>query len=550
MSSTGKTGGHFRACKVGSVEAHNERRPEYRESVRKAGLNLYFFEEFTPNNSSWVSEDEKYKGKTVEEVFDCMKNVYREKIGQAPQLKEREVIDKKTGRPKKIAGWSPIREMCVPIKEDTKIEDFDYLRKWLKKYGIEVFRIDIHKDEGYHDEKTGEYKMNLHAHVIASFLNWETAKTVKEGPDMMSQMQTVLAMSLAMERGELKKDTDKEYLTHQQYRKMQEKLDSMEEQLQEQEKEIRNNASTIASQKQQMYFLNGQIKLAEKKLKSFQTMIKNLETQKQQLEQEISALNEQHKTGKISYDELQRRTIDLNNQINEINSKLIDKKNKYNEAEQQLKQAKEIEDKLTEMKSELQKGSKRLDTLANNYQTFKEGAEQEVDEYEEQREKMKEDLKRRVKQITTIDVKGVIAMTRKHLTKRDNILYRRWPEAKEAVDAIVARTTDVRARQFTPPQAVAVEKAIASSGITRKEAASDLLSLADKDFEEEHVYSGWVNKTAEEVMQIADFTHVLSAFLQQQTVGGGGGGSSNDLPKKKDDDRFTGYQAMVPKRKG
>ena len=368
MSSTGKTGGHFRPCKVGSVEAHNERRPEYIESVRKAGLNLYFFEEFTPNNSSWVSEDEKYKGKTVEEVFDCMKNVYREKIGQAPQLKEREVIDKKTGRPKKIAGWSPIREMCVPIKEDTKIEDFEYFRKWLKKHGIEVIRIDLHKDEGYHDEKTGEYKMNLHAHVIASFLDLDTGKTVKEGPDVMSQMQTVLAMSLGMVRGELKKDTDKEYLTHQQYRKMQEKLDSMEEQLQEQEKEIRNNASTIASQKQQMYFLNGQIKLAEKKLKSFQTMIKNLESQKQQLEQEISTLNEQHKTGKISYDELQRRTIDLNNQINEINSKLINKKNKYNETEQQLQtlcdQKKDIQNDLECLKDKYNEAEQQLNALS------------------------------------------------------------------------------------------------------------------------------------------------------------------------------------------
>lgn len=373
MSSTGKTGGHFRPCNVGSVEAHNERRPEYLEAVKKAGLNLYFFEHLTPKNSSWVSDDERYQRKTVKEAFECMKKVYKEKIGQAPQLKEREVVNKKTGRTKKIAGWSPIREMCVPIKEDTKISDFDYLRKWLKNHGIEVIRIDLHKDEGYFDEETGTYKMNLHAHVVADFFNWETATTVKEGKQTMSEMQTVLAMSLGMERGEFKEDTDKEYLNHRQYRKMQEKLDSMEEQLHEQEKEIRDNASTIASQKQQMYFLNGQVKLAEKKLKSFQTMIKNFEIQKQQLEQEISTLNEQHKTGKISYDELQRRTIDLNNQINEINSKLIDKKNKYNEAEKQLQtlsnEKKDLQDAVDDLKEKKMMAEKEFPDVFDNAQS-------------------------------------------------------------------------------------------------------------------------------------------------------------------------------------
>lgn len=81
---TGKTGGHWKPCNVGSVEAHNERRVEYLESVKKAGLNLYFFEQMTKNNSHWVNDHERYNGKTVTEVFDAMKKLYTEKTDNHP----------------------------------------------------------------------------------------------------------------------------------------------------------------------------------------------------------------------------------------------------------------------------------------------------------------------------------------------------------------------------------------------------------------------------------------------------------------------------------
>ena len=122
---TSLTGGHWRPCNIGSVEAHNERRPEYLESVKKAGLNLYFFEHLTKNNSHWVNDLDRYKDKTVADVFETMKKIYTEKTGQKPQLNEKIRVNKKTGKEYKIQGWAPIQEMCVPIKKDNMIEDFD-----------------------------------------------------------------------------------------------------------------------------------------------------------------------------------------------------------------------------------------------------------------------------------------------------------------------------------------------------------------------------------------------------------------------------------------
>lgn len=210
-----KTGIHIKRCNVGSVEAHNERKKNYLRKLQELGRQLYFFQDLTRLNKSWVNP--MYAGKSVEQHFNDMCQRYQTMTGQAPQLQDRERLDKKTGKMKVIAGWSPIREGCPPIKPDTQLKDFAPFVKWLRSKNLDVIRIDLHHDEGHEDEE-GQRIMNHHAHVVIDWTDHQTGKTIKLSKKDMEEMQTVLAESLGMERGAPKADTGRDHVDHAEWR--------------------------------------------------------------------------------------------------------------------------------------------------------------------------------------------------------------------------------------------------------------------------------------------------------------------------------------------
>lgn len=434
-----------------------------------------------------------------------------------------------------------------PDKKHSSVKRMDDIEKWAmdtyrwaaKKYGEEnIIGFNVHLDE-----------WNPHIHMLVvpvaerkkrgRVKDGEERKTTKTVSyygvvgdsdkerhhyfeDLHTDYHLQVGYKYGLERGTFFDDLSPE---EQEARGHLEKRDyQLRKRIEEKKKNIEKLEIREKNTLNRLDVLDEEVSKTEKKLKSFRTMITNLEAQQRQLEENISSLQQEYNDGKISIEELARQMKEMEDQKNEVAAKLTDKRSKLNEA------------------------TKRLDTLADTYKTFKEGVEEDFDEYDRRLEVMNKELQRRYEEIKATDAASVIAMTRKHAEKREEILYRRWPGAKEAVDAIVARTTNTRAKEFTPIQAVAVENAIASSGIDRREAAHDLMDLADKEFDERRTSFAWIKQTAEEVTQIADFSHVFSAFLQQQAVGGGGGGN-NDLPKKKDDERFTGYEAMRTKGK-
>lgn len=232
-----KTGIKIKRCNVGSVEAHNERSKEYLEGLAKAGKNIYFFPELTQGNASWVNP--RYEGKSCQDIFDELKSIYRDKVGQEPQLQDRTRTNKKTGKEYTVAGWSPIREGCPPIKEDTKVEDFFPMVEWARKNGLDVIRIDLHFDEGHDDAKTKERKLNRHAHVVFDWVDHSTGKTIKLDDAKMSELQDILASSLSMERGEKKSKTGKQHIPHAEYREMKaaENAEAMETEAEEAKQE-------------------------------------------------------------------------------------------------------------------------------------------------------------------------------------------------------------------------------------------------------------------------------------------------------------------------
>lgn len=243
-----KTGIHIERCNVLSAEAHNLRKPEYLAAVERSGKKTYdIYRDKTATNRHW--RNPKYP-ESLATVLDNLRTLYTEKIGQAPQEKDsvRLVTDKKTGlkREVKRAGWSPIREGVCPVRPDTTLQDFQPFIVWCQEHSLSVISIDIHHDEG-HTNPTGEREYNHHAHIVFDWIDHKTGKSCKLSREDMAEMQTVIAASLAMERGESRTLTGKEHLSPAQYREqaaaatvkeLQERADNLAER-------IRSSSNTL-----------------------------------------------------------------------------------------------------------------------------------------------------------------------------------------------------------------------------------------------------------------------------------------------------------------
>lgn len=171
---------HFQAVKGGSEE-HNKR-------TKKLD---YVHHELSSQNDYWESDTQEARLAFV-----------------AANAKA------KTGR-KMQAKATPIREAVVVISQETTMDDLKKLAKRFNdRFGIDVFQIAIHKDEGYRKGKDG-LKLNLHAHLVADWTDHQSGKSLKLNRNDMSEMQTICAEVLGMERG---KSSEKQHLSAIQYK--------------------------------------------------------------------------------------------------------------------------------------------------------------------------------------------------------------------------------------------------------------------------------------------------------------------------------------------
>ena len=136
-------------------------------------------------------KNESFSIDTVKDRLATIKRTYRESTGQKMQKKA-----------------TPIREGVVVIDKNTSMQQLkSFADKCEKRFGIKAFQIHIHRDEGHHKSK-GEWKENLHAHIVYDWTD-EKGKTVKLNRYDMIEMQTMLAESLEMKRG---KSSDRKHL--------------------------------------------------------------------------------------------------------------------------------------------------------------------------------------------------------------------------------------------------------------------------------------------------------------------------------------------------
>ena len=184
----GKSSIHIQPVKSGS-ERHNNREQEL----------------------DYVRKDLCYKNESfkIESISDRLKFVtenYKEKTKQKMQAKA-----------------TPIREGVLLIEEEHTIEDLKRLgRRLEERFGIKTIQAYTHKDEGHYDKVTSEWKPNYHAHMVFDWTDHETGKSLKLNKEDISELQTIVAEELGLERGI---PSDKKHLNAIQYKAEQVKKD-------------------------------------------------------------------------------------------------------------------------------------------------------------------------------------------------------------------------------------------------------------------------------------------------------------------------------------
>jgi hypothetical protein len=188
-----KTSIHIKPCNVGNSEHHN-RREKTLDYVAKERTHL---------NERWeeVTNLPGYQSSLSSEVKSL--------TGRTMQKKA-----------------TPIREGVIVIQANTTMNDLRRFAERLEKaYKLKTLQIYIHRDEG-HSATTedvapglaanpGEFICNQHAHIVFDWMDHATGKSIKINRQQMSEIQTLLADTLGMERG-IK--SDKKHLSAMQYK--------------------------------------------------------------------------------------------------------------------------------------------------------------------------------------------------------------------------------------------------------------------------------------------------------------------------------------------
>lgn len=206
-----KTSINIKPCNIGSSEAHNKRTAEYLAHIDKE--KFYIRTELMTRNEAWIAPE--FSETSLTDRYNKIAVMVKEKTGRAMQTKDRERVNKKTGKVTIVRGSTPLKEGVVVIKHDTTMEQLRRFCEVCKeRWGITALQVFIHRDEGHYDnpKDTTTWKPNLHAHIVWDWMNHDTGKSCKLDEKAMSEMQTVLAECLDMQRGTSKEITGKEHL--------------------------------------------------------------------------------------------------------------------------------------------------------------------------------------------------------------------------------------------------------------------------------------------------------------------------------------------------
>ena len=299
MSTIAKASEHIKPCNVAQSERHNRRDADYIASLNPSML--YIRNDLAHLNATYVAPD--MEGISLQQHYDNIKAMVKQKTGRAMQEKDVEFTDKK-GKKRVRQGCSPIREGVVNIKPDTTMDDLRrYAERVHERWGIRAVQIHMHKDEGHYenigDQRTWE--PNLHAHIIWDWMDHSTGKSFKLNADDMSEMQDMVAETLAMERGQRKTETGVDHLERNDFiikkqeskiRQLQMETEKAVGEKEDAEAEVKAARKEVEDIHQHRDYLVETNRTKEERKKRLDSDIRSKESQSKALDETIKAKNE------------------------------------------------------------------------------------------------------------------------------------------------------------------------------------------------------------------------------------------------------------------
>ena len=240
MSTTAKASEHIKPCNIAQSERHNRRDADYIASLNPAML--YIRRDLAHLNEVYVAPD--MEGVSLQQHYDDIRIMVKQKTGRAMQEKDVEFTDKK-GKQRVRQGCSPIREGVVNIKPDTTMEDLlRYAERVHERWGIRALQIHIHKDEGHYEDTNdpASWEPNYHAHIIWDWMDHDTGKSFKLNAEDMSAIQDLVAETLDMQRGQKKSETGIDHL---------ERNDFIIQKQENKKKQLREEANKAVAEKEE-----------------------------------------------------------------------------------------------------------------------------------------------------------------------------------------------------------------------------------------------------------------------------------------------------------
>ena len=455
-----KTSINIKPCNLGSSSPHNKRSAEYLANIRKE--KFYIRTDLMARNEMWVSS--QLGDTSLTDYYNLIAAMVKEKTGRAMQTKDRERVNKKTGKVTIVRGSTPLKEGVVVIKEDTTMEQ---LQKFCKvcneRWGVTALQVFIHRDEGHYgvpgDNAT--WKPNLHAHIVWDWMNHDTGKSCKLDEKAMSEMQTVLAECLEMERGTSKEITGKEHLERTDF--------ILAKQKQEAERAKAEKEAALAAKEE-----------AEKERLSIECENKAKEQYRQSLDTEIADKERQLK------DERKAKMDSILDSVSSLvgvgKSAAIEKENAKLKAEnERIRKAfpDAVKNKVAELTqalaAEKQKAEAERDRALVQSRSLGMERDKAVRQLQEQQANEQQHIRQAVSQATAEKDKTIrllqsaLKASRRILNVLADILYKANEVFKRAIDAIIHFGTEQHQSFFAPSEAADIKSVMQEYGETTEQ---------------------------------------------------------------------------------
>ena len=455
-----KTSINIKPCNIGSSEAHNRRTAEYLANIRKE--KFYIRTDLMAGNETWVSPD--FGEATLADRYNQIAAMVKEKTGRAMQTKDRERVNKKTGKVTIVRGSTPLKEGVVVIKEDTTMEQLQKFCEVCKqRWGITALQVFIHRDEGHYGMPgdSATWKPNLHAHIVWDWMNHDTGKSCKLKEQDMSEMQTVLAECLEMERGTSKEVTGKEHLERTDF--------ILAKQKQEAEQAKAEKEAALAAKEE-----------ADKERQTIEGENKAKEQYRQSLDTEIADKKRQLKDERKA--KMDSILDSVSNLVGVGKYAAVEKENaKLKVENERIKKSfpvaveTEVENQTKALVAEKQEAEAERDRALAHSRSLVMERDKAVSQLQEQQANEQQHIRQAVSQATAEKDKTIrllesaLTISRKLLNAFADFLYHTNEVFKRAIHAIIHFGTEQHQSSFAPSEAADIKSVMQEYGETTEQ---------------------------------------------------------------------------------